>query len=363
MDFAERGYLKTNSGDVRAILAYGNMLFTTHKDHKVRVSSVTSNSGDFPSRKLTMLPPQNSFASSQGRKRYNTKIVSHASLTTMQKGYYIYTGSWDKTVKTWRVSDQRCMDSFVAHNDAISAIVVNQEDGSVFTCSSDGSGCMPMATQDSEGNMGPSMKPYNILQDVDCFEDQEVNKILDKMCLQKAEVEEIDEPEEGCSSWWFAVNAASDFQCQVARMKFTSENTNVLGVEAIITQDTAMYRLCQRNISTFDHEALNEFLNQLMYRVSIKVPAKAMREAQTYCRASYKALVPDGIKCEDVGCLHLIPKELSLKILSKIEAGERFTVYVVVPMWPEGIPESRSVQAILDWQKRTMEMMYTDIIQ
>ncbi|KAF9600106.1 hypothetical protein IFM89_003653 [Coptis chinensis] len=29
----------------------------------------------------------------------------------------------------------------------------------------------------------------------------------------------------------------------------------------------------------------------------------------------------------------------------------------------EGIPESGSVQAILDWQKRTMEMMYTDIIQ
>lgn len=71
----------------------------------------------------------------------------------------------------------------------------------------------------------------------------------------------------------------------------------------------------------------------------------------------------DGIKVEEIGALHLIPKELSLKIVSKIEAGERFTVYVVVPMWPEGIPESGSVQAILDWQKRTMEMMYTDVIQ
>ncbi|GFZ11840.1 phospholipase D alpha 1 [Actinidia rufa] len=71
----------------------------------------------------------------------------------------------------------------------------------------------------------------------------------------------------------------------------------------------------------------------------------------------------DDIKVEDVGALHLIPKELSLKIVSKIEAGERFTVYVVVPMWPEGIPESASVQAILDWQRRTMEMMYKDVIQ
>ncbi|KAM7471690.1 hypothetical protein LguiA_009873 [Lonicera macranthoides] len=71
----------------------------------------------------------------------------------------------------------------------------------------------------------------------------------------------------------------------------------------------------------------------------------------------------DDIKVDDIGALHLIPKELSLKIVSKIEAGERFTVYVVVPMWPEGIPESASVQAILDWQKRTMEMMYRDIVQ
>lgn len=71
----------------------------------------------------------------------------------------------------------------------------------------------------------------------------------------------------------------------------------------------------------------------------------------------------DDIKVEEVGALHLIPKELSLKIVSKIEAGERFTVYIVVPMWPEGFPESGSVQAILDWQRRTMEMMYKDVVQ
>lgn len=69
----------------------------------------------------------------------------------------------------------------------------------------------------------------------------------------------------------------------------------------------------------------------------------------------------NDVKVEEVGASHLIPKELSLKIVSKIKAGERFSVYVVIPMWPEGIPESGSVQAILNWQKRTMEMMYSDI--
>ncbi|KAJ8431856.1 hypothetical protein Cgig2_023500 [Carnegiea gigantea] len=72
---------------------------------------------------------------------------------------------------------------------------------------------------------------------------------------------------------------------------------------------------------------------------------------------------PTDINPADIGANHLIPKELSLKIVSKIEKGERFTVYVVVPMWPEGYPNSSSVQAILDWQRRTMEMMYTDVIQ
>jgi phospholipase D1/2 len=64
---------------------------------------------------------------------------------------------------------------------------------------------------------------------------------------------------------------------------------------------------------------------------------------------------------QDCGALHLIPMEITRKILSKIEVGERFTAYIVVPMWPEGVPESASVQAILDWQRRTMEMMYREI--
>ncbi|TXG62162.1 hypothetical protein EZV62_013525 [Acer yangbiense] len=83
-------------------------------------------------------------------------------------------------------------------------------------------------------------------------------------------------------------------------------------------------------------------------------------ENQYFLGSSYGWLSKD-INVPDIGALHLIPKELSLKIVSKIEAGQRFAVYVVIPMWPEGIPESDSVQAILDWQRRTMEMMYTDI--
>lgn len=61
------------------------------------------------------------------------------------------------------------------------------------------------------------------------------------------------------------------------------------------------------------------------------------------------------------GAYNLIPMELVRKIVSKIEAGERFTVYIVIPVYPEGIPESQSVQAILDWQRKTFQMMYKEI--
>ncbi|XP_065850117.1 phospholipase D alpha 1-like [Euphorbia lathyris] len=78
---------------------------------------------------------------------------------------------------------------------------------------------------------------------------------------------------------------------------------------------------------------------------------------------SWKSKSSDGIQVEEVGALNLIPKEVSLKIVSKIRGGERFSVYIVIPMWPEGIPESGTVQAILKWQNKTMEMMYSDIAE
>lgn len=42
--------------------------------------------------------------------------------------------------------------------------------------------------------------------------------------------------------------------------------------------------------------------------------------------------------------------ELALKIAGKIKAKERFSVYIVLPMWPEGDPKSGTMQEILYWQ-------------
>ncbi|XP_044499628.1 phospholipase D delta-like [Mangifera indica] len=61
---------------------------------------------------------------------------------------------------------------------------------------------------------------------------------------------------------------------------------------------------------------------------------------------------------KNAGADNLIPMELALKIASKIRANERFAVYVIIPMWPEGDPKTNTVQEILYWQSQTMQMMY-----
>lgn len=42
--------------------------------------------------------------------------------------------------------------------------------------------------------------------------------------------------------------------------------------------------------------------------------------------------------------------EIALKIANKIRANERFSAYILIPMWPEGVPTSAPIQRILYWQ-------------
>ena len=62
------------------------------------------------------------------------------------------------------------------------------------------------------------------------------------------------------------------------------------------------------------------------------------------------------------GANHLVPMELALKIASKISANERFSVYIVIPMWPEGVPTSSAVQEILFWQVRLISSLFSFLI-
>ncbi|KAL6280243.1 hypothetical protein ACE6H2_017124 [Prunus campanulata] len=75
----------------------------------------------------------------------------------------------------------------------------------------------------------------------------------------------------------------------------------------------------------------------------------------------YNDLETSVIRHFSAGANNLIPMEIALKIVNKIKANERFCVYIVIPMWPEGVPTSTPIQRILFWQHKTMQMMYETI--
>lgn len=58
---------------------------------------------------------------------------------------------------------------------------------------------------------------------------------------------------------------------------------------------------------------------------------------------------------------HLIAIEVAEKICAKIRAGQRFVVYLTVPLYPEGPPESGAVQEILAHQRKTVSVITTRI--
>lgn len=50
---------------------------------------------------------------------------------------YLYSASWDRTIKVWRISDSKCLESIHAHDDAVNAVVCG-DGGVMFSGSADG---------------------------------------------------------------------------------------------------------------------------------------------------------------------------------------------------------------------------------
>ena len=76
-------------------------------------------------------------------------------------------------------------------------------------------------------------------------------------------------------------------------------------------------------------------------------------ESQFFMGSAFSWLQNDQISCD-----HIVPAEIAQKVVEKIQNGERFVAYIVIPMFPEGDPGGLLVQEQLYWQTRTMEMMY-----
>ncbi|KAJ7524679.1 hypothetical protein O6H91_17G015900 [Diphasiastrum complanatum] len=136
---------RTGDGAVKALLVHGDKVFSAHQDHKIRVwrhsksrPSDVNAVATLPTLKnylTSFLSPKNYVQVRRHHKRLWIEHVDAVSVLAVGNGV-LYSGSWDKTVKVWRLSDYRCLETVEAHDDAVNALIVGSN-GRVYTGSAD----------------------------------------------------------------------------------------------------------------------------------------------------------------------------------------------------------------------------------
>ncbi|RDX79309.1 Protein JINGUBANG, partial [Mucuna pruriens] len=138
---------KSSSGLVKTIVISGGKIFTGHQDGKIRVWKVSAKNpskhkrvGSLPTFREYVKSSMNPKNYVEVRRHRNAVKVKHfdavSSLSLDEEEGLLYSGSWDKTLKAWRVEDSKCLESITAHEDAVNAVVAF--DGYVLTGSADG---------------------------------------------------------------------------------------------------------------------------------------------------------------------------------------------------------------------------------
>lgn len=139
---------KSNSGLVKTIIICGDRTFTGHQDGKIRVWKVSrANASNF--KRNGSLPTFKDFLKSsvnpknyvEARRHRNVVRIKHfdavSCMSLNEELGLLYSGSWDKTMKVWRIANSKCLESITAHDDAVNAVVAGF-DSLVFTGSADG---------------------------------------------------------------------------------------------------------------------------------------------------------------------------------------------------------------------------------
>ncbi|XP_074353897.1 protein JINGUBANG [Apium graveolens] len=142
--------IKTGEGAVKSLVVLADKIFSAHQDHKIRVWQIDNHETDYQKfmhlatlptltdRAMKSLLPKNHV---QVRRHKKSTWVHHidtvSSLALSSDKSLIYSVSWDRTLKIWRASDFKCLESVRdAHDDAINAVALS-EDGYVYTGSAD----------------------------------------------------------------------------------------------------------------------------------------------------------------------------------------------------------------------------------
>jgi len=144
-----RESIKFGGGDgaVKCLVVVGNKVISGHQDHKIRVWR-RSRSNSQEHRLVTTLSsaqdcisnylPAKNF-SLQGRRHHTSLWINHHdSISSLAVGNgVLYSGSWDKSIKVWRLSDFRCIESLDEHTDAVNALEVDKQNDLLYSGSGD----------------------------------------------------------------------------------------------------------------------------------------------------------------------------------------------------------------------------------
>ncbi|KAJ3672786.1 hypothetical protein LUZ60_006160 [Juncus effusus] len=139
---------KSSSGLVKSIVIVGERIFTGHQDGKIRVWRVSPKNptqhkrvGSLPRLRDILRSSLNPSNYVEIKRHKSSLWIKHCDaiscLGPTEDGSLLYSGSWDKTFKIWRISDSKCLESVVAHDDAVNAVVA-AFNSLVFTGSADG---------------------------------------------------------------------------------------------------------------------------------------------------------------------------------------------------------------------------------
>ncbi|XP_071712496.1 protein JINGUBANG-like [Rutidosis leptorrhynchoides] len=146
-EYVSSSMMMSGKGAVKSLVASGDKMFSAHQDHKIRVWKLDENEEKlthlatlptFGDRAIKLLMPNNQVQVSRHKKStwvHHNDTVS--ALAVSRDGLLLYSVSWDRTLKIWRKTDFKCLESVAhEHDDAINDVVVSSN-GDVYTGSTD----------------------------------------------------------------------------------------------------------------------------------------------------------------------------------------------------------------------------------
>ncbi|KAL8458310.1 hypothetical protein ACS0TY_035981 [Phlomoides rotata] len=135
-EFTECAQLKTKASMVVALQVSNDRVYAAYADCKIRVWRRTWE-GVVKHVRLATVPTAGSFLRGYIAGNDKTKHLGPiSSLAINTSDDILYSSSLDKTVKVWRISDFKCIETIQAHPEPINAIAL-ADDGVLYTASDD----------------------------------------------------------------------------------------------------------------------------------------------------------------------------------------------------------------------------------